>query len=53
MLDWLFHPKTFNWLLIALYIAAAVRWGFAGDWKQVWYFVGATILNVAVLRMAQ
>ena len=38
----------FPCLLMALDVAAAVVYGFSGDWKKVIYWVAAAVLNAAV-----
>jgi hypothetical protein len=48
----LLDPKLFNYLVIALFVLAALRWGFARNWMQVAYWIGAIVLNVAVTMMA-
>jgi hypothetical protein len=51
-MKWLLDPKLFNYLIIALFALAAIRWGIARNWPQVAYWIGAIILNLAVTMMA-
>lgn len=46
-------PRLFDWLIIALFTLAAIRWAWEGNWPRVGYWVGAVILNLAILAMAQ
>jgi hypothetical protein len=41
-------PRVFNYLILALSVAAAIRLAFAGDWWQAAYWAGAVILNSSV-----
>jgi Flp pilus assembly protein protease CpaA len=50
-MTWLFDPRIFNWLIIAMFVAAAIRWAFAGNWPQTGYWLAAAALNIAVLFM--
>jgi len=43
------NPRTFNYLIIGLFLCAAMRWGCAGNWKQVAYWLAAAVLNIATL----
>ena len=52
-MNWLFDPRIFNVAIIVLFVAATVRWAFAGDFMQAMYWLGATVLNVAVFGMAK
>lgn len=47
-MTWLMDPRAFNVLIIVLFLAAAVRWGFAGNWPQAGYWASAALLNVFV-----
>jgi hypothetical protein len=44
-------PYLFDCVIVALFICAAVRWSFSGDWAKAMYWTGAVILNIAVLFM--
>lgn len=48
MIAFLFDPRIFNCLIIAMFILAAMRWAFAGDYSQTTYFAAAAALNIAV-----
>lgn len=47
-MTWLLDPRLFNILIIVMFIAAAIRWGFVGNWPQSIYWIAAAVLNVAV-----
>jgi hypothetical protein len=47
-MTWLLDPRAFNVLIILLFIAAAIRWAFAGNWPQAGYWASAAVLNVFV-----
>lgn len=47
-MTWLADPRAFNVLIIVLFVAAAVRWAFAGNWPQAGYWLSAALLNVFV-----
>ena len=51
MLKILCDPRLFNFLIIAMFAFAAVRWALEKNWPQVGYWAGAVILNVAVTFM--
>lgn len=40
----------FNYFLLLLFAAGAIGWYIAGDWRQGTYYLGAFILNLAVLK---
>lgn len=41
-------PRAFNFLIMALYAAAAVRWGFARRWADCCYWLSALAITVTV-----
>lgn len=45
---WLTDPRAMNVLIIGLFVLAAIRWGFAGNWAQAGYWASAALLNVFV-----
>lgn len=45
------NPAVFNWLIIAMFIAAAIRWACAGNLPQTVYWIAGACLNIAVLFM--
>jgi hypothetical protein len=51
MLRLIADPKFFNYVLLVLYVAAAVRWAVAKSSADVLYWVGAIILQVTVTFM--
>jgi len=42
-------PRIFNFAIIAMFLAAAIRWACAGNWAQVAYWIAAAVLNIATL----
>ena len=51
-MNYLLDPALFSRVIIALFVLAAIRWAFAGNWPQVVYWLSGAALNVAVLMMA-
>lgn len=49
----LLDPKIFNYLIIAMFAAAAIRWAFAGNWPQSGYWASAAVLNIFVTAMSK
>lgn len=47
-MNYVYDPRFFNVLIIVLFVAAAVRWAFAGNWPQAGYWISAALLNVFV-----
>lgn len=47
-MSWLLDPCAMNVLIIVLFVLAAIRWGFAGNWAQAGYWASAALLNVFV-----
>jgi hypothetical protein len=41
-------PRLLNVVLLCLYLANAVRWGFERSWADSLYWVGAFIITTAV-----
>lgn len=41
-------PKAFNYLIMALYLLNAVRWGFAGSVADVFYWISALAITATV-----
>jgi len=50
-MTWLTRPEAFNVLIIVLFICAAIRWGFAGNWPQCGYWLSAALLNICITMM--
>lgn len=48
-MTWLANPRAFNYLIIGLFLCAAIRWGCFGNWKQVIYWIAAAALNIATI----
>ncbi len=42
-------PRIFNFLIIVMFLGAAIRWAWAGNYSQVAYWIAAAVLNVATL----
>lgn len=49
----LLDPRAFNVLIIILFLAAAVRWAYAGNWPQSGYWASAAVLNIFVTTMSK
>lgn len=41
-------PKLFNYILMCLYVASAIRWGIARKPMDMLYWIGAFIITCAV-----
>ena len=39
-------PRIFNYLILALYFGAAIRWAIARSWADVAYWMGAILLTI-------
>lgn len=47
-------PRIFNWLVVALFAAASVRWMFAGHlWQSLYWALGASINAVVTMGFRQ
>jgi len=44
----LLDPKIFNYVILTLYAANAARWGFAGSWADVCYWLSAFSITATV-----
>ena len=44
----LLDPRFFNFLIMALYTASAIRWAYAGKWADCMYWCGALWITAAV-----
>ena len=49
----LINPNLFAWIVIALFVASAIRWVVERNWVQVAYWGAAAILNLAVLGIGK
>lgn len=47
-MSFIFDPRFFNVLIIAMFLAAAIRWAVEKNWSQAGYWVSAALLNVFV-----
>lgn len=41
-------PRIFNYIIMTLFAAAAVRWAFAGSWQQTLYWAASVLLTITV-----
>jgi hypothetical protein len=48
---WIFDPRIFNYILIALYFLAAVRFAFDKNWIQTGYMISAMSITIFVTLM--
>lgn len=46
-------PRIFNGVIIAMFLAASIRWAYEKNWAQTIYWICAAGLNVAVTMMAK
>lgn len=46
--SFIFDPRFFNVAIIAMFIAAAIRWAWEKNWAQAGYWASAALLNVFV-----
>lgn len=44
----IFDPRIFNAIIMALYVAAALRWALAGYWIDMTYWLAALVLTMCV-----
>lgn len=52
-MSWLVDPRLFNWLIVAMFVGASIRWAIAGNIPQAGYWASAAVLNVFVTLMAK
>lgn len=52
-MNWLTDPKLFNYIILALFAMAAIRWWIAKDIPQAGYWASAFVLNIFVTMMAK
>jgi hypothetical protein len=52
-MKYLLSPLLFNWLIMALFAFAAIRWAIERDWIQAGYWGSAILLNLFVTMMAK
>lgn len=48
MIALIFDRRIFNYIIMTLYVMSAIRWGFAGSWKDVSYWVFACGITATV-----
>lgn len=48
MINILTDPRIFNFIIIALFLIAGIRWTFAGDYWQALYWYCGFGINIAV-----
>lgn len=41
-------PRLFNVIIMALYASAAIRWGWAGRWADMCYWLSALAITLTV-----
>lgn len=44
----LLHPALFNFVLLGLYLCAAIRWAYAREWWQSLYWLSACGITSAI-----
>lgn len=47
----LFNPRAFDMAIVLMFLGAAIRWGFAGDWARAGYWTSAAVLNICISMM--
>jgi hypothetical protein len=52
-MSWLLNPSLVMWLITVLYGLSGIANLFARNWAQVFYAVGAVMLNLAVISMGK
>lgn len=48
VIDFLFDPKVFVYVILALYLAAALRFAVAGQWWTAAYWLSALSITITV-----
>lgn len=48
MLDWLFDPRVFNYVIMGLYLTNAGRWAVHGSWADMCYWLSALAITATV-----
>jgi hypothetical protein len=46
--NWLSDPRAFNFLIMTLYALSAIRWGVAGKWADMCYWLSALAITLTV-----
>ena len=47
-MSFVFDPKVFNYLIMALYALASIRWACAGKWADMCYWLCALGITATV-----
>lgn len=47
-MKWLADPKIFNYLIMSLYFASAVRWCICHKWADMCYWLSALAITATV-----
>lgn len=47
-MSWLLDPRIFNYTIMALYVLNVVRWGIAGRWADMIYWLCAFGITATV-----
>ena len=48
MINLIFDPKIFNYIILTLFLLASIRWAFAESWADCLYWFAAFQLNAAI-----
>lgn len=48
MLNLFLDPRLFNYVIMALYLINAIRWGVHGSWADVCYWLSALAITATV-----
>lgn len=48
MMSFLFDPKFFNYVIMALYAMNAARWAWHGNWADCCYWLSALAITATV-----
>jgi hypothetical protein len=48
MMQWLFDPKIFNYLIMTLYLTNSARWAFHGSIADTCYWLSALAITATV-----
>lgn len=47
-MNWLLNPAAFNYLIMGLYTLSALRWGVAGRYADMCYWLSALAITATV-----
>lgn len=46
---WFFHdPRLFNFIIMGMYVGAALWWAWFRQWGDAWYWISALSITAAV-----